>query len=94
MVRPQTEDRPPPIDERYRMFLRIVVVVVAYGLYLLLQRESLAAGVIAGAGVLALGWATVDRYTRWRRDRSEMMLVATTLLGVGLLALGAVLYLR
>jgi hypothetical protein len=93
MVRPE-EERPPPIDERYRMFLRIVVVVVAYGIYLLVQRERLAAGVFVGFGLIALGFATVDRYTRWRRDRSEMMLVGTTLLGLGLLAIGAFLYLR
>lgn len=93
MVRPQTEDRKPPLDERYRMFLRIVVVVLGYGLYILLQREELAAGVLAGFGVIALGWAVVDRLTLWRRDRSEMMSVATTLLGIGLIAIGLVLYL-
>lgn len=93
MVRPQTEDRKPPVDERYRMFLRIVVVVLAYGLYFLLQRDKLAAGVFAGFGVIALGWSVVDRLTLWRRDRSEMMSVAGTLLGIGLLAIGLVLYL-
>jgi hypothetical protein len=93
MVRPQTEDRKPPVDERYRMFLRIVAVVLGYGLYLLLQRDELAAGVLAGSGVIALGWSVVDRLTLWRRDRSEMMSVATTLLGGGLVAIGVVLYL-
>ena len=93
MVRPQTEDRKPPVDERYRMFLRIVVVVLGYGLYLLLERDRLAAGVFAGVGVIALGWAIVDRLTRWRRDRSEMMLVGTMLLGIGLIAIGLVIYL-
>ena len=93
MVRPRTEDRPPPIAERYRMFLRIIVVVLGYGLYLLLQREELGAGVFAGAGAIALGWSIVDRLTRWRRDLSSLMLVGTTLLGIGLLAIGLVLYL-
>lgn len=92
MVRPEP-NRPPPIDERYRMFLRILVVVLAYGSYLIVQREKLVPAVLVGAGVLALGFSTVDRLTRWRRDVSEMMLVGTTLLGVGLVALGAVLYL-
>jgi hypothetical protein len=57
-----------------------------------LQRDELAAGVLAGFGVIALGWSVVDRLTLWRRDRSEMMSVATTLLGVGLIAIGLVLY--
>ena len=74
------------------MFLRILVVVAAYAVYLAAQREELAAGVFAGFGTIALGFATVDRYTRWRRDRSEMMLVATTLLGLGLLVIGLFLY--
>ena len=94
MVRPEPQDRPPPIDERYRMFLRIVVVVVAYGVYLLVQSERLAAGVLVGAGVIALGFSTIDRLTRWRRDRSEMMLVGTTLLGFGLTGVGLFLYLQ
>lgn len=94
MVRPESEDRRPPIDERYRMFLRIVAVVVAYGVYLLVQRERLAAGVLVGFGLVALGFSTVDRLTLWRRERNEMMLVGTTLLGLGLLGVGVFLYLR
>ncbi|HYP24142.1 MAG TPA: hypothetical protein VEV43_11250 [Actinomycetota bacterium] len=93
MVRPEP-NRPPRIDERYRMFLRIVVVLVAYGAYLLVQGERLMAGVLVGAGVIALGFSTVDRLTRWSHDRSDMMLVATTLLGLGLTAIGLFLYLR
>ena len=93
MVRPEPQDRPPPIDERYRMFLRIAVVVAAYGVYLLVQRERLAAGVLVGFGLVALGFSTVDRLTLWPRDRSEMMLVGTTLLGCGLLAIGVFLFL-
>lgn len=93
MVRPEP-NRPPRIDERYRMFLRILVVLVGYGAYLLVQGEKLVAGVLVGAGVVALGFSTVDRLTRWSHDRSDMMLVATTLLGIGLLAVGMFLYLR
>lgn len=93
MVRPEP-NRPPRIDERYRMFLRILVVLVGYGAYLIVQREKLVPGVLVGAGVIALGFATVDRFTRWSHDRSEMMLVATTLLGAGLLAVGLFLYVR
>lgn len=93
MVRPEP-NRPPRIDERYRMFLRIVVVLAGYGAYLLVQRESLMPGVLVGAGVVAFGFATVDRFTRWSHDRSEMMLVATTLLGLGLAGIGLFLYLR
>lgn len=92
MVRPEP-NRPPPIDERYRMFLRILVVVVAYGAYYVVQRERLVPGVLVGAGVVALGFSTVDRLTLWRRDRSEMMLVGATLLGLGLVAIGLFLYL-
>lgn len=92
MVRPEP-NRPPRIDERYRMFLRIVAVVAGYGAYLLVQREKLAAGVLVGAGVVVLGFSIVDRLTLWRRDRSELMLVGTTLLGLGLLAIGLFMYL-
>ncbi len=93
MVNPQPEQRKPLIDERYRMFLRIVVVVIGFGAYLLVQREELAAGVMAGAGLVALGWALVDRYTLWRREQSEMLLVGQILLGIGLTAIGLFLYL-
>ena len=92
MVRPEP-NRPPRIDERYRMFLRIVVVLVGYGAYLLVERERLMAGVLVGAGVVAIGFSTVDRLTRWSHDRSEMMLVAMTLLGLGLAGVGLFLYL-
>ncbi|HEX2058343.1 MAG TPA: hypothetical protein VHI71_08240 [Actinomycetota bacterium] len=95
MVHPEPQDRRPPIDERYRMFLRIAVVVAAYGAYLLVQRDGkIGAGALVGFGLIALGFATVDRLTRWRRELSEMMLVGTTLLGLGLLAVGLFLYLR
>ncbi len=93
MVRPEP-NRPPRIDERYRMFLRIVVVVLAYGAYLVVQRDALVPGVLVGAGAIALGFATVDRLTQWSHERSEMMLTGTTLLGLGLLATGLFLYLR
>ncbi len=93
MVRPEP-NRPPRIDERYRMFLRIVAVLVGYGAYLIVERERLMAGVLMGAGVIALGFSTVDRLTRWSHDRSEMILVATTLLGLGLAGVGMFLYLR
>lgn len=93
MVRPEP-NRPPRIDERYRMFLRILVVLVGYGVYLLFQREKVMPAALVGAGVIAFGFATVDRFTRWSHDRSEMMLVATTVLGLGLAAIGLVLYLR
>lgn len=93
MVRPEP-NRPPRIDERYRMFLRILVVVAGYGAYLLVQREKLVPGIIVGFGIVALGFSTVDQLTRWSHDRSDMMLVATTLLGAGLLAVGLFLYVR
>lgn len=92
MVRPEP-NQPPPVDERYRMFLRILVVVIAYGAYFVVQRERLVPGVLVAAGVIALGFATVDRLTLWRRDRSEMMLVGGTILGIGLVAIGLFLYL-
>jgi fructose-specific phosphotransferase system IIC component len=91
MVTPEP-NRPPPIDERYRMFLRILVVVAAYGAYLVVQRENLVPGILVGAGAIALGFSVVDRLTLWRRDRSEMVLVGATFLGLGLLAIGLFLY--
>lgn len=76
------------------MALRIGVVVIAYGVYLLVQRKSLGAGVFVGAGLVALGWALVDRYTTWRRDRSGLIQVGTTILGAGLVLIGVVLALK
>ena len=93
MVKPQPEQRKPPIDQRYRMFLRIVVVVIGFGAYLFVQRDALPAGVLVGVGAVALGWALVDRYTLWRREQSEMLLVGQVILGAGLLAIGLFLYL-
>lgn len=92
MVKPEHEQRKPPIDERYRMFLRIVVVVVSFGAYYFVQRDQLPPAVFIGLGGIALGWALVDRWTLWRRDVSEMMLVGQILLGMGLLGIGLFLY--
>lgn len=86
------EQQKPPVDERYRMFLRILVVVVSFGAYYLLQREKLVAGVLVGAGGIALGWALVDRATLWRREQSELLLVGQIILGGGLLAIGLFLF--
>ncbi|MDQ3957665.1 MAG: hypothetical protein M3273_05010 [Actinomycetota bacterium] len=98
MAEPEADGRGgdgrPPIDERYRMVLRIGVVVVAYGVYLLVQRERLAAGVLVGAGLIALGFTLVDRYTLWRPERSGLMQTGTVILGFGLVAIGAFLALR
>ena len=82
------EERPPPIDEKYRITLRVVVVVLAYATYLLIEEDRFASGVFLGLGLLILGWSVIDRLTMWRRTRSSLMLAGGGILGMGLIALG------
>jgi hypothetical protein len=49
--------------------------------------------VFVGVGFVVLAYATVNRLTQWRRDRSGLLQVGTAILGLGLLGLGALLIL-
>ncbi|MDQ3646150.1 MAG: hypothetical protein M3345_04355 [Actinomycetota bacterium] len=83
----------PLVSEKLRMPLRIVAVGLAYVVYRVAQ-PPLGGGIFAGAGTVLLTWAVIDRWTLWRRDRSGLLQVGTTVLGIGLLLLGAYLHLR
>lgn len=87
------EEEPPPVDEKYRMPLRVAAIFVCYGLYYVLSRERTVPAALIGIGALLIALALIDRWTRWRRDRSGLLQVGQTLLGAGLLTLGTVLYL-
>ena len=75
------------------MPLRVAAVVVAYLLYRRLD-EPLAAGICIGIGFLLLSWAVIERFTTWRHDRLDMMVMGQGLLGVGVLGAGLYLLLR
>lgn len=79
----------PVLPERLRIPLRVGVVVASYVIYRLPGDDEVIAGIFLGAGATLFGFALVDRWTTWRRDRSGMVQVGTTLLGIALLALGA-----
>jgi uncharacterized membrane protein YqgA involved in biofilm formation len=83
----------PPLSEKLRIPLRVAVVALAYVIYRVVA-EPMAAAIFAAGGFLLFGWAVVDGWTTWPRDRSEMMRVATMILGLGLAAIGAYLYVR
>ncbi|MGH2734921.1 MAG: hypothetical protein ACRDKZ_05030 [Actinomycetota bacterium] len=71
------------------MLLRIAAVALGYAFYLPLQRNSLPGAVMVWAGTVVFGWVLIDRYTLRRRDGSGLMQVGSTLLGLGLIAIGA-----
>lgn len=88
------KEGPPPLEERYRIPLRMAVIVASYLLYYFLSDERMIAAIFLGLGSALIGLALVDRWTVRRSERSGLLAVGTTLLGVGLLLLGAFLYLR
>jgi hypothetical protein len=86
---------PPPIEERFNVPLKVASVVIGYVIYRVLfaGENGVAGSVFVGAGFTVLAYATVNRLTQWRRDRSGLLQVGTAILGLGLLGLGAVLIL-
>ncbi len=88
------EEGPPPIAQRYRIPLRGGVIVASYLLYLVISQNETVPGIFLGLGSLLIGFAVVDRWTVWRRERSGLIQVGMTLLGAGLLGLGLYLLLR
>ena len=87
-------DVPPAISEKARIPLRVLAVVVGYLVYRLLGDEGVVGPAFIGFGIAFLGFVLVDRYATWRRDRSGLLQVGTTILALGLLGLGIYLIVR
>lgn len=88
-----SDEKPPPIEPKQRIPLRMVAVIACYALYFYLSSERTVPAAFVGLGALLVSWSLIDRWTLWRRDRSGLMQVGQTLLGIGLLALGIFLFL-
>ncbi len=86
------EEGPPPVDNKFRIPMRGIAILACYALYYVLSRERTAPAVFIGLGSLLISLALIDRWTVWRRDRSGLMQVGQTLLGLGLLVLGLFLW--
>ncbi len=85
-------ERPPPIDTKHRIPLRVVAIFGCYALYFFLSRRQTVPAAFVGVGALLIVLALIDRSTLWRRDRSGLLQVGQSLLGAVLLALGLFLF--
>lgn len=86
---------PPSIPQNWLMPLRIAVIAVAYGIYRALEASNRAfPSALIAVGLIILAYSLINRYGLWRRDRSGLLQVGQTILGLGLLALGIVLVLK
>ena len=86
-------EQPPPVSERMNIPLKVVAVVISYVLYrvLLGDDDRIAGPLLVAVGFAIFAYAMVNRWTQWRRERSGLLQVGTTVLGLCLLLLGAVL---
>lgn len=88
------KEAPPPIEERYRIPLRVVVIVGSYLLYFVLSDERLIAAIFLGLGSAFLGLSLVDRWTLRRSKRSGLLQVGLTILALAFLGLGLFFLIR
>lgn len=89
-----SKDTPPAIPEKFRMPLRIAAAFLGYAIYLVLEEGKVVGPAFVGAGSVIFLWALIDRYATWRRDRSGLMQVGSTILGLALIGIGLYLVLR
>ena len=82
------------LPERYRIPARVIVVFLAYGLYLMLAGDGIVRALFVAVGTLLLAFAAIDRLTIRRQDRSQVLATGTIVLGLGLLGIGLYLVLR
>ena len=87
------DNAPPPLPERVRMPLRVVSVFVGYLIYRVMQPPLVGAALL-GIGFVVLTWAIIEKFTTFRRDRVSMLLAGQVILGLGLLAVGALVSFR
>lgn len=83
----------PPVNEKFRLPMRIAAVVLAYVLYRRFD-QPLMGGVTLGIGFLLLAWSTIERLTVRRQDRVDLIMVGQGLLGTGLVIAGLFVTLR
>lgn len=82
------------LPESWRMPLRVAAVFLAYVLYRVPGDDRLGAGVLLGVGSFMLASVVIDRLTLPRVDRSGLLQVGTTVLGLGFVAVGLMLAVR
>lgn len=84
-------EQQPVIPESWVRYLRVAAVAAAYGLYRWLEssHEIVPSAFVAFGSLLVL-YTVITRYGTWRRDRSGMMQVGQTALGLGLIGAGIV----
>ncbi|MGH2754288.1 MAG: hypothetical protein ACRDLB_07610 [Actinomycetota bacterium] len=87
------DERPPPIPEKMNVPLKVGAVLIGYLLYRILLEDEVAGPLFVAAGFVVLAYAVINRSTTWSRDRSGMLQAGTTILGLGLLVLGALVLL-
>ncbi len=81
-------NRAPRLDEKQAMVARLVTIGLAYGLYRLLETRDVIGGALAGLGFLMIVYGYITMFSTRDADRSEMLRVGQTILGLGLVALG------
>lgn len=84
----------PPVPERYRMLLRLGAVALGYVVYRLVEPDHFGPALMLGFGVWIFSAVMIERYSTRRSDRSGLMQVGSTILGLGLVVLGLALVLR
>ena len=81
------------MPERVRMPLRVASVLIGYLIYRFVG-EPVVGALMIWVGFVALDWAIIEQATTFRKDRLSMMIVAQAILGIGLLAAGAIVVTR
>lgn len=76
------------------MPLRIAAIGIGYVLYRALEGDhSVVTALFVAFGTVILLYSAINRYGLWRKERSGMLQVGQTILGLGLLGIGLVLLL-
>lgn len=88
-------EQEPVIPQKWLTPLRLAVIAGGYGLYRLIEdRYSVVSALLVGSGAVMVAYALVNRYGLRRSDRSGLLQVGQTILGLGLIGVGLYLLLR